>query len=1142
MPRRPWLPIRWIRSATNAVMGRDVVLVTVLAVTMTLSAFSVYQGTRASDEADELLGQLRIIQASTERQEDFVRTIIEHDLAMMIPYCEAVAARNEAMAGLLRNRTDAPQLVSGTLIARALRPLLLGDGLADCPGLDDSGESPNSGYDLERARQAIEAFRQGRAPEDGKGDADLERQIGGFGEKERFLMLAGLLFALALGGLIAVEVLGERDRRPRWLRGAGVSRWRRWTVLGSASFTLLGLGLLLVHAVDGKTTIALLGFVGAGLVILPFWLRRHPPTASMGGRGRPIWWAEIAGAVALVAFSTAAVGLSLVSVLEREAIAAVERLQSRSEELQQKGEREAMRDLAGMSMTARIEAQLSAASALKLTDPRRGEEEWQRLKKLEEELDGQRQRLEQSVRDQTGSDPTGSDPTGECPDLAAEEASPPSELYYGEPGSDRDALRRHVWERQRAAIACDVTAALGRYTVRVWAGHGSTFTVALVVLGLAGFLLALAADGDRSARSSRSLLAVGAAGTVIGLLAAATALPDLVWQSGVPRPEAVAEVAEGVAVGSVAECVPATAEALDRAIAAFDAYGPAFERRALAASCQNRGYPWPYLSSEVDAQVVPELIADQERALSLGPATPATRLDLGWWHILDGIQRHERGALLNGLVHTGRAIKQIEDSGIAAGSTLHIARLNRALALAAMDDRERALAEYREAVRCLAPEAACLGGGLVDTALRDGVRLGALADLELISADVEVVEYGRAIMGVASGDDITIKDPSALSLDVFRQELQVSGEVGGAAVVWYYRPDAARTWAMLPTPSLATLHPGEERDSPVAAGALLEAGEYRADVYAGGERIELFAQKDSVGGFVREVSDRLGLSAIVPEEWSTQWDDGVGWHLGPSKSEGLTLRRVEGVLPSDDTAAFLKTALADWLEEQDPAATLSTALPEGEVWFLGYGDTVVADLPGLRVAAHLEAYAEEGRCGGTLFLAALAGQDDLDLIEEVVMERPQVGFPDRPERVEAEGVGLDIPGGWDARVRAEGSNGDLLAASDCSGGSNVIANRSALDGDLRSEVDEALRSYADPSEFPAFDLESRSTTEVVGAGAAELLVFTWRPPGRSERVLQWQLAASDNADQIWVTVTINQSERDRYTPHIERMLGSLRLE
>lgn len=1137
MSRRGWLPIRWIRSATSAVMGKDVVLVTMLAVTMTLSAFAVYQGTRASDEADERVGQLRIIQASTARQEDFVGTIIDHDLDMMIPYCEAVAERNEALAGLLRNRTDAPQLVSSTLIARGLHPLLLGDGLADCPGWDVSGQGANGGYDLERARQAIEAFQQGRAPENGTGDADLERQIGGLGEAERYLMLAGLLFALALGGLIAVDVLGERDRRPRWLRGAGVSRWRRWTVVGSAALSLLGLGLLVVHAVDVGTTITLLGLLGAGLVILPLWLRRRPPKEAPVGRGRPIWWAEIAGAVALVAFSTAAVGLSLVSVLEREAIAAVDRLQATGEELQQKGEQEAIRDLAGMSLTAKIEAQLSAASALKLTDPRQGEREWQRLKKLEEELDGQRQRLEQSVREQTSIDPTDG-----CPDLATGEAARPSELYYGEPGTDRDALRWHVWERQRAAIACDVTAALGRYTVRIWAGHGSTLTVALVVLGLAGFLLGLAADADRSARSSRALLSVGAAGTVIGLLAAATVVPDLVWQAGVPRPEAVTKVAEGVAVGSVADCEPETTEALDDAIAAFAAYGPAFERRALAESCRKRGYPWPYLSSEVDPEVVPRLIADQERAVSLGPATPATMLDLGWWHILDGIQRHERGALLDGLVHTGRAITQIEDSGEAAGSTLHIARFNRALALAALDERERARAEYRDAVRCLEPEAACPGNGLLDTALRDGVRLGALADLELISADVDVEDYSRAIMGDASGDDIVIKDSSGLTLDVFRQELQVSGEVGGAAVVWYYRPDAARTWALLPKPSLATLHQGEEADSPVAAGALLEAGEYRADVFAGGERIELFADKDSVGGFARVVSDRLGLSAIVPDKWSTQWDDGVGWHLGPSESEGLTLRRVEGVLPTADTAAFLKQTLADWLDEQEPGSTLPTVRPEGEVWFLGYGDTVVADLPGLRVAAHLEAYAEEARCGGTLFLAALTGQDDPNLIEEVVMERPQPGFPDRPEPIEAEGVGLDVPGGWDARVRPDGSDGHLLVASDCSGAGNLIANRSALDGDLRAEVDAALRDYADPAEFPGFVLESRSTTDVPGAGAAELLVFTWRPQGSSEGVLQWQLAASDSAEQVWVTVTVNDSERSRYTPHVERLLDSLRLE
>ena len=77
--------------------------------------------------------------------------------------------------------------------------------------------------------------------------------------------------------------------------------------------------------------------------------------------------------------------------------------------------------------------------------------------------------------------------------------------------------------------------ALSRQEARIWSSHGSSFTVALVVLGLAAFLLALASSSERTTRSSRTLLIIGAAGTGLGVVLALLPLPALLGGTDVPR-------------------------------------------------------------------------------------------------------------------------------------------------------------------------------------------------------------------------------------------------------------------------------------------------------------------------------------------------------------------------------------------------------------------------------------------------------------------------------------------------------------------------------------------------------------------------------------------------------------------------------
>ena len=59
---------RRLTRVSQKIIRSDLILVTVIAASMTLSAFAVYQATRASDEAGKLLDQSRIVHTEASRQ------------------------------------------------------------------------------------------------------------------------------------------------------------------------------------------------------------------------------------------------------------------------------------------------------------------------------------------------------------------------------------------------------------------------------------------------------------------------------------------------------------------------------------------------------------------------------------------------------------------------------------------------------------------------------------------------------------------------------------------------------------------------------------------------------------------------------------------------------------------------------------------------------------------------------------------------------------------------------------------------------------------------------------------------------------------------------------------------------------------
>ncbi len=496
---------QFIRSSQRVIRS-DAILITVIAVSMTLSAFSIYQATRASDEAGELLDQARIVHTEQSRQAGFLQTLVDHDVDVLRPACQATVERDVARVSFLDNTflndsSRLGELVAANVTLDSLQPLLLGDRTASCSPADGS----TANYVIQRAQDRLLA--SGTIP--GLPDASrLETRAAGYNSNERFLMAAGFLFATVVAAIIVIDQLGARLHRPGGLRSRAAHRWQYVFAAVATGAFIAGVVVLAVNAVDWIFSLVL----GGSLVILLIgqwlWLRRtrNRPRQTVD-RIRARWWAEVVGAFTLVAFTAAAVGLSLASIQERDANARANRQDVVAMDLQRVGQLQALRDLTAVSYAASLEAeditirQLAARGSDSVDDP-------ERLAAMREVSDERMRDTDQGLRDQTSA--TLSDAaSGICAAPRAADARAPQEMFT-EFGHDPDAVMWHVLSQQLPAKSCDVVAALSRQEARIWSDHASTLTVALVVLGLAGFLLSLAASSERSARSSRMLLLIGA--------------------------------------------------------------------------------------------------------------------------------------------------------------------------------------------------------------------------------------------------------------------------------------------------------------------------------------------------------------------------------------------------------------------------------------------------------------------------------------------------------------------------------------------------------------------------------------------------------------------------------------------------------
>lgn len=1142
MVRRPGR----LRARAGILLRRDLAVVTMMAIAMTLSAFSVYQATRAADAADAALTQARALDAQVTRLSGELQTLIANDSAVLAQLCSGSLERAAAQAGLLTSTPDIEALVSSTIELDALRPLVRGDRLAGCAGADGTPaayrvDQALAGLEDETTLSALSART-----------AQLRAEAGTLGMQERTLTTLGLVFIAVLAGLIVVDQLGDRRGRPATVRGTAVLAWRSGIVVACAVVVFISTVLLLFAAVERVAAAAVVLVITGAALGLWQWVRRHGESA--GPAERPRWWAEILGAAAIVAFAGAAVALSVVSSNDRDSSARAEALTAEAQRLQEEGIERVARGLSSLTAYAEAEAAAVAAAQLAIISPDSGIDPDARAVHREE-VDERLAALEDSLRDQisAGQDQEGPSVCAFTAPTALTAPSMPSALYHEL--SDEQYIPWYVSRSLWPARACDATAELTSQEATVWGEHRSLLTVALVVLGLSGFMLGLASGRSRTRRSSVMLLVVGTAGIVVGTGLTITTVPDTAWRQNVASAEQVDAIAIALATAQT-DCTADPAPLAD-ALKSFDGFGPAHEWLGYALWCSAEATDgWAILSAQKDASILAEAVGALLRAEDLGPVTPRLEGNLGFAQIDLGILREDDAMVQAGLERTERALFLLgRDSG-AGGSAVHSIRLNRALGMAALGSHEQALAAYQEAADCLTgARDSCAGQGLADPEAVIQLRSWALADLELLADTVPgalMDEYRWSVLGAPYSSVFGLE---GAQLSVYPQEVQVASRDdspavdGRAAVVWYHRADDDDLWAVIAAPTAETLQVGAHLEHVIPAGTLMPSGRYRADVYANGVRTEvhLAGAYTAEEGMARYESRRLGISAVVPDDWYEWQDDGVVWSLGPTEDSGLFVRRIEYVQPTGDVDAFVATELENALKRLQP--TGETVQTRGQ-WFRGLQDTVTMEYETaartVRGIAGLQSYVSDTGCGASLITAGIGGDevsaDDLWLLTEIDLTRA-VPVVDRIRgRFEADRFAIVVPDGWDAAIRPPGAGGNLFTAKDCrTWEANLLLDQEETGRSLAQYVDDTLSGYGDPVEFPGFTLIGRTSMEVKGATAAQLLEFTWDSDGdgAADDQVQHQLFAVRDGTVTYLTVTVSTDSADRYADDVARVLASL---
>jgi hypothetical protein len=748
------------------------------------------------------------------------------------------------------------------------------------------------------------------------------------------------------------------------------------------------------------------------------------------------WWAELAGGIALVALALVALELSAVAGRGRAARAEADRQSVAAERLVEAGEQAALHDLATSAELAALDSRVASANQ----EPGATDES----ERIDHARDVVAEHGDAVAEGSGGAPDRGLVPNETCPD-GARPTRPGYEALLAAAWTEEGTVPGHLAASREDGFACDVLAGLSRAEADVWSARAAVLTVALVAIGLGGFLLALAADPARTAGPARWLLSLGIAGVAAGASAALFVFVQGHLDQVGLRPSARVDFAEDVAAAETAlasgDCSSAVRH-LDSAVVAHDGFAPAYTARAEARLCSEDG-TW-LVASPMEAERVEAALADQRRAADLREPGAAALADMAWLELVLAIEDPGPGqtALREAAAGTGDAVGATSE---VASPGVHVARFNHALARVALG--ENAEPEYRYALRCLDPAASCPGGGIENDELVVLYRLMALDDLELLAARIPETDLDRYRALITSEDAVAVAPApgAAWTLTVYPQELLVGTQDApetDVAIVWYHRAGPEQRWNVVLQASWATAVPGDHDDSFIPTYHALPAGEYRADVYTDGRLSRTVAIWDGPRGHERVVVPDLGFSAVVPPGWSvTPGEHGVQAAVGSDAApEAVVFRRTEGVWPDADrdVGDWLDGELHEWVASEVGADAVANGVDvtDEQPWYLGLTEIHVHDYPdaGVWAAIGILPYAIDPYCGGTQFmtLARTADPDALTVLNSLMLDfsttatlQPLMGS------VESDAWSVDLPPDWVGTDLALVGAESRFAAQEC---------------------------------------------------------------------------------------------------------------
>ena len=1118
---------------------REWVLVILTVSAAALSAFSVWQATSHADRASDLRNQERVAAARRSEELAAFSVRLDHDLRLVTPYCAAVTERGWGMLDAFDDSAD--EEATGQLANASRRAILIGSlfqeaRLPDC----QPGPAP---------ALVPAAYEWFAASDTGIGAADPRALAAGAQEADRregALMAAGVAFALALLFLTLADAAEGRRARIAALRR--LARWSSAWLLCAALAVAAGSFLLLSAASLSASDLLLVVLVllAGALVTLPGVVRRAERGVQFVGRVEPLrrvgwwrgraisWWAEILGAVTLVVFAASAFGLSAAAYFERDAQASADRIAVAAGRLLDQRERAAMRDLALVAGAVELEIREQGVSDA-----------------VREEVS----ELERLARRDLGLlvQPAGSP---QCPEDAWTPPAPadPAALL-AEAERNPTAHGDHIVRMLEPAVACATLGAAVRDTAAAWGAGRSTFTVALVVLGLAGFLIGASGDGDRSPATARWLLRTGLVGAALGisvaLVAAAPLVVDRASPQRFPDGNQLSRFAREYAAGRTAlhlgEC-DAARDHFDAALAVNAGLASAYLDRAQAEACQPRGVTISAAAGDPDAMV--DFLM---RARNAGLSDARVKASLGWAQLLAALDDEtlDPADLQAARTTTEQALAEIERSRSVdeVVPLAHVVRFNLAAIGRAAGDT--AADPYARAVACLTAQQSCPGAAVVDRTLQSVVIVSALSDLELLPGSPESHDSAReALLQAYLGAQPHRFPPQLVSpeVDVYPQELQLRAADSDAfaedlSLVWYHRAVETEPWAVVLVPSLKTMTPGRHLAHPITADATLPVGEYRVDVYHQGS---LVGRAFGTHGPLQVTSHRaipdLGVSMVMPDAWErdagfSEYGTAAAFGL-PGDTPQVFLRRDEGAAPSGSDG--LRSLVDEWTREFFPAdEDLTGATDVADPYFLGLSPVVARDYPeiGWRAVGAFSSYGSSDQCPGTL-LMALYIPDDVPLaaVNSIVLAQELLRVPQLAGDYHSTAYGFTvrIPSGWDAFEvpRQRGVSTSQFVARECASGANVRIGSEPADMSLAEYVElnlEALR------EFDDFDLLGRTSLTLPSGVAAERVRYTWSAP---HAVLQDQLYAIDGSTGYFATITTDLSAASDLADEVEAIVAS----